>query len=614
MPSFFARFSLRDRRRFSWSLPAVLALVLGLSTTSGLFVWASNFEHDNLDTDFKRRANVTSMFLQAEMDDAMQALLAVNQLFVTVESVSRSQFHAFTQPLLANYPYIQALSFHRLISHTERPAYEAQMRRWYPGFKIVENANDGKSVAAAVRAQYRVIDYIEPVTGNEAVIGLNANSRQYQLAALQRATDTGLASATGLFPLIQRNMERGLQVLMPVYRHGATLDSIAARRQAVIGYTAVVFLASDLTKRLLANTSSTPDARLDVRVYAAGSADQRALAFHSGPAAAPSQASAIASLLPLWLRNDPALYFSRTFDVAGTPWLVEVRRPPLPFLEHHLGSLLTLIGGTLLSLLAAAYLQVQHRRMAQLGLDNASLNDNLASRKRMEEALRQSQQMLRQLAAHQEQIKEDERKRIAREIHDDLGQNLLALRIDASMLHARTGNSHPLLHKKVGYVLQTIDATIKSIRDIINDLRPAVLNLGLRAAIEWQVQQFQLRSGIACELAADDDNQDWGADESRDTALFRILQESLANVRRHARATHVRVTLGREGEWLCLTIADNGTGILSGDRRKARTFGLLGIEERVSALDGRMTIDSVPERGMTISLSVPIGEKSADGR
>jgi signal transduction histidine kinase len=614
MPSAFDRFLLRGVCCFPLALPAALALVLGLSSTIGLFVWASHFEHGNLDINFRRRANITSMFFQEEMDDALLALQAVNQLFSTVAPVSRTQFRTFTQPLLARLPYIQALSFHRLVSAAERPGYEAQMRRLYPDFTITETGNDGKPMVAAVRQQYRVVDYLEPLAGNEAALGLDVNRRQDQQAALERATDTGLASATGLFRLAQGNVQRGFLVLMPVYRQGLVLDTVTARRQAVIGYTAAVFLANDLAKSLLAVAAGTRDTDgLHVSVYAAAGADEGALAFRSGSAAPVARLPAPV-LLPRWLRQDPGLSFSRTVNVAGTPWLVSVSMPPLPFLAHHLGSLLTLIAGTVLSLLAAAFLQVQHRRLARLGLDNASLNDSLAARKRMEEALRQSQQMLRQLAVHQDRIKEDERKRIAREIHDDLGQNLLALRIDVSMLHARTGNRHPLLHKKTGYALQTIDATVKSVREIINNLRPAVLNLGLRAAIEWQVQQFQLRSGIVCELEEDERGLDLGVAEDRDTALFRILQESLSNVRRHAQATRIRVQLRRNGDLLCLTITDNGTGILPGDRRKTRTFGLLGIEERVNALGGRMTIDSVPDRGMTISLSIPIAEKTTTGR
>jgi signal transduction histidine kinase len=220
--------------------------------------------------------------------------------------------------------------------------------------------------------------------------------------------------------------------------------------------------------------------------------------------------------------------------------------------------------------------------------------------------LRQSKMMLRELASHQELIKEEERKRIAREIHDELGQNLLALRIDASMLHARTGDMHPRLHQKASYALNQIDSTIKSVRAIINDLRPPVLDLGLQAAIEWQIAEFRRRSGIACNIVVRNESFDHALDEKVATALFRILQESLTNIIRHAQATQVEVELNRDGSWLYMKIADNGIGMQKSTRRKTSTFGLAGIKERISMLGGELQIDSGEAKGTVLSISIPL--------
>jgi signal transduction histidine kinase len=233
------------------------------------------------------------------------------------------------------------------------------------------------------------------------------------------------------------------------------------------------------------------------------------------------------------------------------------------------------------------------------------LKHEVAERLRAEQALQRSQELLRQLAAYQEQIKEDERKRIAREIHDELGQNLMALRIDASMLQARTARSHPALNQKVRMALGHIDTTIKAVRSIINNLRPAVLDLGLHAAIEWQVNEFERRTGIACTLEMDD-TDDFNLDETRATALFRIVQESLSNVARHAQASQVHVKLGRDGGRFVMQIADDGVGMFPGNRRKPNSFGLLGIEERISALGGTFAVNSIPGEGTTLSLSLPV--------
>jgi signal transduction histidine kinase len=251
-------------------------------------------------------------------------------------------------------------------------------------------------------------------------------------------------------------------------------------------------------------------------------------------------------------------------------------------------------------------LQRQKQELEQMNLDLQEQRkqdlDHINERMQAEKALRQSREELRQLASYQERIKEDERKRIAREIHDELGQNLLALRIDIAMLHARTGTSHPKLNKKVHSVLEHIDSTMKAMRAIINNLRPTVLDLGLNAAIEWQVKEFQRRTGIACELVMPD--LELSIDDNRATALFRILQESLNNVFRHARATKAKIAVSLVGERLFMTVSDNGIGIFPGCRRKANSFGLVGIKERISTLGGELNIDTAQNVGTSLTVSI----------
>lgn len=270
--------------------------------------------------------------------------------------------------------------------------------------------------------------------------------------------------------------------------------------------------------------------------------------------------------------------------------------------------------------LAKKNLQLQHQKheleqlndelQAQRRLDLQHINE----RKQAEEALRQSQNELRELASYQERVKEDERKRIAREIHDELGQNLLALRIDIAMLHARTASTHPKLNAKVHGVLEHIDVTMKAMRSIINNLRPTVLDLGLNAAIEWQVKEFQRRTGIACELEMSD--KELMVDDSRATALFRVLQESLNNVFRHARATKTKIEVYQADNRLYMRVADNGVGIFPGCRRKANSFGLIGIKERISTLGGDLDIETAQDRGtaLTVSIPVPVDEEGSYDR
>jgi PAS domain S-box-containing protein len=255
--------------------------------------------------------------------------------------------------------------------------------------------------------------------------------------------------------------------------------------------------------------------------------------------------------------------------------------------------------------LRRARIELENRvfeRTAELVRANRRLNAEIAERTQAQGALQQSQEMLRQLVAHQDRIRETERKRIAREIHDELGQHLLVLRIDVTML-GRTESEHPKISEKVELILQHIDETMRSVRAIINNLRPSVLDLGLYAALEWQAEEFQRRSGIICELIAGD--EDMELDDSIATVLFRILQEALTNVLRHAKATYVKIELFLEPGCLVMTISDNGIGMQQAKKSEQSSFGLVGIRERLYILGGELYIDSSNE-GTVLTVSVPI--------
>jgi signal transduction histidine kinase len=389
---------------------------------------------------------------------------------------------------------------------------------------------------------------------------------------------------------------------MPVYRHGAVLDDAEARRRAATGFTTAVFRADDLSEKILRRANLLGEDNLELSLYADSMANERNLAFHhSGAADATVSASALAG----WLHDIRPARFSHTFDAAGGTWHLVVETSPGTVRGSHIDSFLVLLAGTLISLLLAAYLRSLARRTAELAEANTLLTRDVAARKEVELALRRSQEGLRELAAHQERVKEDERKRIAREIHDDLGQNLLALRIEVSVLDTHT-RAYPVLGKSIRILLEQIDTTMKSVRAIINNLRPPVLDLGLQAAIEWQVAQFRERSGIACTLVIDHAGVEYTLDDERATTVFRIVQESLTNVSRHARANRVEISLRRIGDRLQVTVADNGIGRFPGDKRKPRSFGLVGIKERLHALDGTFHIHSTPGVGTKLTFSIPI--------
>lgn len=246
----------------------------------------------------------------------------------------------------------------------------------------------------------------------------------------------------------------------------------------------------------------------------------------------------------------------------------------------------------------------RHLRLDDLLADKeAQLTIERHARTSAERTLAVTHQSLCQLARQQEKIRETERQRIGRDIHDDLGQNLLALKIDLSLLHVSTTGAHPQITQKVGCMMENLDNTIKSLRAVINDLRPAALETGLRHAIEWQLGELTRAHGIRHQLLAEPAVFDTPADKERDAMLFRILQESLCNIVRHAHATEVMVELQRCGSILTLIVQDNGVGMPAD--MPPHGCGLPGIRERVAAIGGQLVIDSPAGGGTVLTLSFP---------
>lgn len=246
-------------------------------------------------------------------------------------------------------------------------------------------------------------------------------------------------------------------------------------------------------------------------------------------------------------------------------------------------------------------------QLAQAQIANEALISKVFEQMDARDSLQQSATTLHRLLAHQDQIKEEERKRIAREIHDDLGQNLLAIRIDISMLQDRTRVRHPRLHRRVCMVLSNIDSAIKSIRSIINDLRPFELELGLPAAVQWQLNRFEKMTGMPVQLHIDGfDDDSTKLDDDVILAVFRILQEALSNVARHAQASRVDVCLCHSDQGVQLVVQDDGIGANSDVLRAGGSLGLVGMRERLGALGGELSFDSSGGRGTRLRSWIPL--------
>lgn len=231
---------------------------------------------------------------------------------------------------------------------------------------------------------------------------------------------------------------------------------------------------------------------------------------------------------------------------------------------------------------------------------------NVTGRRRAMDELRTSREMLRNLSAHIDAVREGERTSIAREIHDELGQALTAIKMDVSWLKNRLVEDE-VLHSKAEEIISLVDQTIQSVKRISQELRPGVLDdLGLAAAIEWGAREFEKRTGIKCEFRCDAETVP--LDRNRATAIFRIFQEALTNVARHAQATRVTITLTDSGGVIVLTVKDNGRGISKAEMRDPNSYGLIGMRERVEFLGGRFSITGVSGKGTTLTVAIPLNE------
>ena len=241
-------------------------------------------------------------------------------------------------------------------------------------------------------------------------------------------------------------------------------------------------------------------------------------------------------------------------------------------------------------------------------INYVSSQHNITERKWAEEEIKNSQSQLRNLTAHLQSVREEERTLVAREMHDVLGQALTAMKMDLSWLDNRLPKDQKSLLEKTKSMSKLADATLQTVKKISTELRPGLLDdLGLPAAIEWQAEEFQTRTGIKCEITVDP--EDIILDKDRSTAIFRIFQETLTNVARHAKATKVKVSLKEKAGKIELKVRDNGKGITEKQMSNPKSFGLIGIKERAYYLDGKVVIKGLQDKGTTLTIRIPLPKK-----
>ena len=232
---------------------------------------------------------------------------------------------------------------------------------------------------------------------------------------------------------------------------------------------------------------------------------------------------------------------------------------------------------------------------------------DITENKQVELALGESRARLRELSAHLESVREEEKARIAREVHDELGQVLTVLKLETAMCELVCSGQLPALDRHLQSMKRLIAQLFQLVRDVATALRPPILDAGIASAIEWQVRRFEARTQIPCMVEVPDNLPTLS--DAKAIGLFRILQEALTNIMRHAGAHSVQVSLRLEDGELCLCVSDDGKGFAPEQRKPGQSFGLVGMQERVLMLGGQLQIDSQPGEGTTLCARVAVAEE-----
>ncbi|WP_322405691.1 CHASE domain-containing protein, partial [Massilia luteola] len=546
--------------RFSFWTGVLLSSLVG----SLSYVMTQRSIERNAYERFINHAKYAQSVIGVRVKSYTDLLRATGSMIHSTDVLSHRKFHEYVSGLnlSKNFPAVDSINFAVYVTDAQRAAFVSELREEMQRYMTTREPLD--IAPPGRRPSYLVVSYIEPDQSSPGHYGIDLSANRYFSRQLDESRDraTLYASGTPILALSGPN-DNHLGMRMPIYYSGAPVKTVEERRAAYVGSLGIAFSVPKLLHGVM---DEIPIAGLRMTLYDIGPG----LDIHGQETAGlpralfDSHGSRLDPTPPL-AGDETTFSTTLPLEFNGRLWKTTFSAPKMALyteFDAYYPKLMMAFGFFGSVLLYALLHTLTSSRRAALALARemtSELRDSQAK-------LQLSHQKLRRLADHAYQIKEMERKRIAREIHDDLGQSLLALRIETELLAGRTKGTHNHLHLRARATLVQIDTTIKSVRQIINDLRPTVLDLGLSAAVEWQVNQFQRRTGIQCDIH--DEHGEIALPDHCATAFFRILQESLTNIVRHANASRVKVELRLNGGWLSLTVRDNGCGLPPGGRNK----------------------------------------------
>ncbi len=310
--------------------------------------------------------------------------------------------------------------------------------------------------------------------------------------------------------------------------------------------------------------------------------------------------AALLELAPAQLQDDSALFFDLLLDSDRADLSTRIGESAQTLQPLSWEGRIRVASGDIVKWIE---IRMSPRPLGENSIHWDGIMENITRRKRAEMELLESRQQLSALSAHLQKAKEIERTRIAREVHDDIGGNLTAIKIDLLWLGNRLDRGRADLTDKVRAIEGSVDRTMEITSRIAHDLRPPLLELGLLAAIEWEASEFQKRMEIPCTINCADE---LAVDPELGTAVFSLFREILTNVSKHAGATAVEVVIETDENMLRLNVHDNGRGITRTDLLKSDSFGLRGMLERARNLGGEIRFDGNPGHGTTIVATLPL--------
>ena len=584
-------------------------LALGIPASLLLFSVIQDAVDDVAQLRFERYASDTKHVIEARVRSYADVLYGMQALFTSEGQVSRVQFHRFVKSLdlKHRYPGFDVVNYAKYVPAGDRKRFEEMVRsdtslepQGYPQFSIKPPGE---------RHEYHVVLYIEPMTGFEFAFGLDlganpavAGTDSQSLTALQHAArDSGQLTASGRPIKIKAAKEyTGLAMRLAVYRGGTPLETVQQRRDAYLGSVGAGFNVDNLMRGVLADESAK---YLRFRLYDAGPAGEGPatpptgkewVLFDSNRSALDSPAKSVA--------EDPRAIFQHVLpmEVGGRSWQVHFSAPKGAIIERTDALLPWMVlGGGLLSsvLLSGMFYSLASSRSRAVELASEMTRD-----------LRNSTEQLQAMSRRLVDVQESERRQFSRELHDRVGQNLTALSINLDILKSQvSGTGNEAFRTRLEDAAALLESTAGSIENVMSELRPPMLDdYGLLPALQWYANEFYRRTGIR--VSVDGDEQMKRLPQAGEIALFRIAQEALNNVAKHAHATRVEIALAYSGNELVMTVTDDGVGLDATPASTARRrpgLGMVTMRERTQAVDGRFEIGAANVRGTRVIVRVP---------